>query len=364
MLPCEDEVRLHGALDGLLDLGVGGVDQVAHPPADRLLPIRQGVDVDVDARILRIGQVPHKAIRERPVRALPLFGCCGRSRNHHRLDQRGPLAPALPEHRVRALGDLSADVVVVDNDSQTAPADAGRDRVPGARVVPSANHGFSHANNRGADDLRRALRAVPQPGHRDRRRAPSRSSCGRWTSARRSASSACARSTPRAAWTRRSGAFRTRCARSATRSRPSACRAVRAGSASASSTEPSTTARSTCDWTSGSFMLARREAIESAGFLDERFFMYSDETDLCRRIKTAGWEIRHLPVDDDPPPRGQGRRSSRASRASAPTRASSYARKHFSPVHRRAVLRRGLLRHSLRSRVRGSRRAGRRAAAA
>ncbi len=42
-------------------------------------------------------------------------------------------------------------------------------------------------------------------------------------------------------------------------------------------------------------MLARREAIESAGFLDERFFMYSDETDFCRRIKAAGWEIRHLP---------------------------------------------------------------------
>ena len=50
-----------------------------------------------------------------------------------------------------------------------------------------------------------------------------------------------------------------------------------------------------CDWTSGSFMLARREAIESAGFLDERYFMYSEETDFCRRIRTAGWEIRHLP---------------------------------------------------------------------
>ena len=50
-----------------------------------------------------------------------------------------------------------------------------------------------------------------------------------------------------------------------------------------------------CDWTSGSFMLVRREAIESAGFMDERFFMYSEETDFCRRIKAAGWEIRHLP---------------------------------------------------------------------
>jgi hypothetical protein len=50
-----------------------------------------------------------------------------------------------------------------------------------------------------------------------------------------------------------------------------------------------------CDWTSGSFMLARREALQSAGFLDERFFLYCEETDLCLRIKQAGWEIRHVP---------------------------------------------------------------------
>ena len=41
-------------------------------------------------------------------------------------------------------------------------------------------------------------------------------------------------------------------------------------------------------------MLVRREAIESAGMLDERYFMYSDETDFCRRIRLAGWDIRHL----------------------------------------------------------------------
>jgi N-acetylglucosaminyl-diphospho-decaprenol L-rhamnosyltransferase len=50
-----------------------------------------------------------------------------------------------------------------------------------------------------------------------------------------------------------------------------------------------------CDWTSGSFMLLRREALQSAGFMDERFFLYCEETDLCLRIKQAGWEIRHLP---------------------------------------------------------------------
>jgi GT2 family glycosyltransferase len=43
-----------------------------------------------------------------------------------------------------------------------------------------------------------------------------------------------------------------------------------------------------CDWTSGSFMLARREAIDAAGFFDERFFLYSEERDLCCRITLAG----------------------------------------------------------------------------
>ncbi len=50
-----------------------------------------------------------------------------------------------------------------------------------------------------------------------------------------------------------------------------------------------------CDWTSGSFMLARREALESAGFLDERFFIYSEEPDLCLRMKRAGWKVCHVP---------------------------------------------------------------------
>jgi GT2 family glycosyltransferase len=49
------------------------------------------------------------------------------------------------------------------------------------------------------------------------------------------------------------------------------------------------------DWTSGSFMLVRREALESAGWLDERLFLYCDDPDLGRRIKNAGWSVRHLP---------------------------------------------------------------------
>jgi GT2 family glycosyltransferase len=51
-----------------------------------------------------------------------------------------------------------------------------------------------------------------------------------------------------------------------------------------------------CDWTSGSFMLVRRQALQSAGCLDERFFIYSEESDLCLRIKRDGWKVMHLPT--------------------------------------------------------------------
>ncbi|MGZ4181601.1 MAG: glycosyltransferase family 2 protein [Solirubrobacteraceae bacterium] len=49
------------------------------------------------------------------------------------------------------------------------------------------------------------------------------------------------------------------------------------------------------DWTAGSFMLVRREALEGAGWMDERLFLYCDDPDLGRKIKSTGWSVRHLP---------------------------------------------------------------------
>ena len=46
------------------------------------------------------------------------------------------------------LGDVRADVVVVDNESSDGTAALVASEFPAARVVPSRNHGFSHANNR------------------------------------------------------------------------------------------------------------------------------------------------------------------------------------------------------------------------
>jgi GT2 family glycosyltransferase len=50
------------------------------------------------------------------------------------------------------------------------------------------------------------------------------------------------------------------------------------------------------DVATGCFMLVRRRAIEQVGPLDERFFMYGEETDWCYRFKKAGWKILFTPV--------------------------------------------------------------------
>jgi hypothetical protein len=49
------------------------------------------------------------------------------------------------------------------------------------------------------------------------------------------------------------------------------------------------------NWMSTAFMLFRRDALEQVGLVDERFFIYSDETDLEYRLWQAGWKIYYLP---------------------------------------------------------------------
>lgn len=50
------------------------------------------------------------------------------------------------------------------------------------------------------------------------------------------------------------------------------------------------------DVVTGCFMLVRREAIEQVGVMDERFFMYGEETDWCYRFRQAGWRVLFAPV--------------------------------------------------------------------
>ena len=49
-------------------------------------------------------------------------------------------------------------------------------------------------------------------------------------------------------------------------------------------------------WVQSSAMMVRREAARQVGWLDPEFFVYSDETDFCKRLEDAGWRILYVPA--------------------------------------------------------------------
>src|SRR5580765_3881591 len=230
-------------------------------------------------------------------------------------------------------GSCSLDVVVADNESTDGTADLVADEFPDARVVRCVNYGFAHANNRAlmTTNARYALFLNPDTeiqvgtfealvNYLDNH--PDVGLAG------------VVQLTPDGEVYPTIRYF------------PNALRAL--GQALGAERLPfrATLLRERelslarydrvvdCDWTSGSFMLARREALESAGFLDERFFIYSEEPDLCLRIKRAGWRVCHLPEMTIVHYAGKGGIRPKMWAQDAYTRM-QHAHKHFSPVHRR-----------------------------
>ena len=46
-----------------------------------------------------------------------------------------------------------------------------------------------------------------------------------------------------------------------------------------------------CDWVSGAALMVRDATLRDTGLMDDRFFLYFEEVDLCRRARRKGWEV-------------------------------------------------------------------------
>jgi GT2 family glycosyltransferase len=253
------------------------------------------------------------------------------------------LEPALSTLFAHA-GPLDLDVVVVDNGSDGA-AEFAAERFASARAIHCANRGFAHANNQAAvgADARYVLFLNPDTevvdgtladlvAHLDAHPEIGLAGCRQLDADGRLCPTA--------------------------RRFPSVIRAIgealgpeRIGLARRLGESELDLSRYeqeiSCDWTAGSFMLVRREALAAAGLLDERFFFYSEEVDLCLRIKRAGYEIHHLPQLTIVHYGGTTEASPRMEAQMAYAR-SQYAAKHFGPLRRRAFVAAISLRHALR----------------
>lgn len=50
------------------------------------------------------------------------------------------------------------------------------------------------------------------------------------------------------------------------------------------------------DWALGAALLIRTRALTSSKLLDERFFLYFEDVDLCRQMWESGWEVLYQPA--------------------------------------------------------------------
>ena len=69
---------------------------------------------------------------------------------------------------------------------------------------------------------------------------------------------------------------------------------------------------SVVDWLSGACMLARRDALAAVNGFDERFFLYWEDADLCRRLRARGRHVRYVPGATAIHRVGQSSRTARA----------------------------------------------------
>jgi N-acetylglucosaminyl-diphospho-decaprenol L-rhamnosyltransferase len=101
------------------------------------------------------------------------------------------------------------------------------------------------------------------------------------------------------------------------------------------------------DWLVGAFLIARAQALADVGPLDERFFLYSEETDWCFRFHRAGWRVAHLPTMTVTHHSGHAPGPDLAAQQSYAK--ILFARKHYGRAHAAAIRAALALRHALRA---------------
>lgn len=89
------------------------------------------------------------------------------------------------------------------------------------------------------------------------------------------------------------------------------------------------------DWANGACLMVRRSLLRQLGGLDEAYFMYFEDVDLCRRLRRAGWRVHHLAEAEIVHfiGRSSGRDRERLQLVWEFSRI-CYIEKHFSPIKR------------------------------
>jgi len=204
------------------------------------------------------------------------------------------IALATLESAMSALGDVAAEWVVVDSGSADGTPEAIEERWPGIEVLRLPNVGFAAANNAGFarargryllalnpdtivrwggwDALVAAMDARPSIGAAS---VIQEESDGSLQSIRRDPT--VARALSEALLVRRLPGLE--------------------GLQERVLDQAAYDREGDADWLVGAVLALRREALDDVGGgFDERFFMYSEEADLCRMLRDRGWEVKHLPV--------------------------------------------------------------------
>ncbi len=179
----------------------------------------------------------------------------------------------------------STEIVVLDNASEDGSAEAVRERFPDVRVLArpfragfGANHNAIIASTASRHVLILNEDTIVEPGTIDRLVAE--------LDARPSAAAVA----PRIVFPdgrRQPSAWRF--------PSPLGCAIAALTLGQAGVDQSSGDAPRRVDWATGCALLVRRAALERVGTFDEGFFMYVEETDLCRRLADGGWDLHLVP---------------------------------------------------------------------